>query len=407
MQGVRRGIMFLRISFAREWKVENHGPCVQREGLTQSSVVVVRSVCDVPEFFSFGSPLWGGPYEIGFRSQFMCTQTAVEEEVKVPTTRPTADPQKLYEDLVASMDEKVIPNPHQLQELIRSASTAPEVALAMDAADRVRRERMLDMGKKELYHTKEVTHMMVAACLRAGEMQSGLKMLWRKNPDGYTTSIGSAHLLLKHAKFHKDVKFMRQVLRAMVANDVRATQTTADIALRLCKEGGEIELMFSLAKDYHKAGLTFHDSLFDVLISNAANAGDPTFVHEIQTWRDKQGLRHTTASSVSVAKALILERKPREAALIINDHCPANDAPKTEKRERYLGIMVKVWPLQLVTSLSVESREEYLRKLKEDLACMFDNLKDLGLTFRKLDVTENFAQGKGSGSAAQKEVKVV
>jgi hypothetical protein len=57
--------------------------------------------------------------------------------------------------------------------------------------------------------------------------------LWKKNADGFTTSVGSANMLLRHAKLHKDVKFMRQVLCAMAANDVRPTQTTADLILRL------------------------------------------------------------------------------------------------------------------------------------------------------------------------------
>ena len=409
MQGVRGGIRLLRI-------LENHASCVQRGALAQSSGVIAGSACDVPEFFSFGSTLSAGLcgnglqlHEKGFGSQLMgmCTQTGLEGEATVrKSTRPTGDVQKLYEEMVASMEKQVIPNPHQLQELIRSASTASEVAVAMEAAGRVRQEMMVESGKKELHHTKEVTHMMVAAFLRAGDTQSALRLLWKKNPDGFTTSVGSANLLLKHAKFHKDVKFMRQVLRAMAANDVRPTQTSADMIIRMCKEGGETDLMFSLAKDYHKAGLTFHDSLLDVLISNAANAGDPKLVHEIQTWRVKQGLQHTTASAISMAKALILERKPKEAALMIKDHCPANNAVKIEKRELYLGIMVKVWPLQLITSPNVESRDEYLMKLKEDVVSMFSSLKDLGIVFPTFDVNEKFAQGKGSGSAAQKEVKV-
>jgi hypothetical protein len=67
--------------------------------------------------------------------------------------------------------------------------------------------------------------------------------------------------------------------------------------------------------------------------------------------------------------------------------------------------MVKVWPLQLTTLLNVESPEEYLRSLKDDVVCMFDSLQNLGLTFPAFDVSKNFAQGKGSGSIAQKEVK--
>lgn len=382
MQGVRRALQLLRIPFKRNCQFETHNPLVQRTefvlpvwrdsvfGLHYGSV---KGLCTLQGDGSKQKKR--DPQELGDGSK--------------PKKR---DPQELYNEIVASLEKKIMPYPMSLQELIRSCSSAAEVALAMRAAELVRVYRTVERKEKG-NHTKEVTHMMVAAYLRADDTHNALKLLWRQNPWGFTSSIGSAHLLLKHSKFKKDVQLMRRILRAMEANDVRATQTTADIILRQCKEAGETELMFSLARNYIKQGLTFHESLFDVLISTAANSGDVALVKEIQDWRDKQGLLHTTASAVSMAKAFVLESKPKEAALVIKDHCPGG-----EKRERYLSILVKVWPLQL-------NKDEYLHKLKENVGLLFDCLRELGLEFSSIDVGKDFAQGKGSDSKAQKEVK--
>jgi len=394
MQGVRRVMGFLRIPFARDFQLETHCPLVQRPEFVNS--VLVRSACPGSEFSVFGSTVPGAcnGLRYGSMSQIKSLCTLQVDDTK----REKRDPQKLYNDIVASLEKKIMPYPSLLQELIRSSSTAAEVTIAMRAAELLRIYRTVERSEQG-NHSKEVTHMMVAAYLRAGDTHNALKLVGRKNSLGFTSSIGSVHLLLKHSKFHKDVQLMRRILHAMKANDILATATTADIILRQCKEVGETKLMFTLAKDYIKQGLTFHESLFDVLISSAANAGDVKFVYAIQDRRAKQGLLHTTASAVSMAKALVLKSKPKDAALVIKDHCPGG-----EKRERYLSILVKVWPLQLITSLNVETKEEYLQKLKENVGTMFDSLRELGLEF-SVDVGKDFAQGKGSDSKAQKEVK--
>lgn len=398
MQGVRRAIRFLRIPFSRDFHFETNNPFVGR-----SQFVYGVRVRGVSEFSVFGSTSPGGCNGLhhGSMSQVksLCTlQVEVPKQTVEVPTQPKKDPQQLYNDIVASLEKKILPYPSALQELIRSSSTSSEVALAMRAAELVRVFRTVQNGET-VNHTREVTNMMVAAYLRFGDSNNALKLLQKQNHLGFTCNIGSVNLLLKHSKFHKNVSLMRKVLRVMETNDIQATQATADILLRQCKQAGETELMFSLAKGYIKQGLTLHQSLLDVLISSAANAGDVKLVYEVQNWRDNQGLVHSTASAVSVAKALLLESKPKEAALMIKDHCPDGD-----KRERYVTILVKVWPLQLVSAGNAESKEEYLRKLKENVVSMFDSLKELGLEF-SVDVDKEFAQGKGSDSKAQKEVK--
>lgn len=352
-----------------------------------------------PSYFETSNPFTRNTDIVNSRTSALqyglCTLQGGEE-----TKQQKKDPQELYNEIANSLENKVMPYPSTLQELIRSCSTASEVALATRAAELLRTYKQVELQEKKGKHTKEVTHMMVAAYLRANDSHNALKLLSRENPS-FVSSIGSAHLLLKYSKAHKDVSLMHRILRSMKANDIRATQTTADIILRQCKEAGESELMFTLARSYIKQGLTFHESLFDVLISSAANAGDSKLVYEIQGWREKQSLVHTTASAVSLAKALVLDCKLDAAALVIKDHCSDH-----EKRDRYLSIMVKVWPLQLITSRNLEKEDEYLQKLKADVKSFFDCLKGLGLEF-SFDVGNEFAKGKGSDSKAQKEVKSV
>ncbi|KAG0586246.1 hypothetical protein KC19_2G075200 [Ceratodon purpureus] len=55
---------------------------------------------------------------------------------------------------------------------------------------------------------------------------------------------------------------------------------------------------------------------------------------------------------------------------------------------------------------SVESGEVCLQKFKEESSSLHFSLEDLKLPFEAFGVRESFAQGKGSLSTAQKEVKV-
>ena len=61
-------------------------------------------------------------------------------------------------------------------------------------------------------------------------------------------------------------------------------------------------------------------------------------------------------------------------------------------------------PKTSLRSGSVESGEVCLQKLKEESRHF--SLEDLKLPFEAFGVRESFAQGKGSLSTAQKEVKV-
>jgi hypothetical protein len=147
----------------------------------------------------------------------------------------------------------------------------------------------------------------------------------------------------------------------------------------------------------HMNGVSFKQPLYDIIISAAANSGDVNQVHEVQNWREERGFSHTTASAFSLAKALVIDGKPEEAAIIIDDKC--KDA---EKRDMYLGIMVKVWPLLVGTKVDEEGKETFLQDLKEKLIAMSVKLSQLGCNF-KVDVNEDFAKGKGSKSKAQEE----
>lgn len=67
----------------------------------------------------------------------------------------------------------------------------------------------------------------------------------------------------------------------MKVNDVILMVIIVDIILWLCKESGEIDLMFFFVRDYNKVGFIFYEFFFDVLILSVVNVGDMKLVYEI------------------------------------------------------------------------------------------------------------------------------
>ena len=324
----------------------------------------------------------------------MSSVAAVEEKAEGEVGSPEVE--RLYKELTDAVQQKRMPESHMLPTLLQNCATPTDVKLALDVVDRLRRLKAVQ-GQQKANHSRHMAQLMVEACIRSGDPQSALKTLLKKNRYGFTPCIDQAHLLLKHALVEKDTKLMLQVFKAMVANEVFPTPGSADLIIRTCKDAGDAELLFRMAKEMHMNGVSFKQPLYDIIISAAANSGDVNQVHEVQKWREERGYSHTTASAFSLAKALVVDGKPEEAAIIIDDNC--KDA---EKRDMYLGIMVKVWPLLVGAKVDEEGKETFLQDLKEKLIAMSVKLSLLGCNI-KVDVNEDFAKGKSSKSKAQEE----
>lgn len=305
--------------------------------------------------------------------------------------------ERVYKELNESIRQRRNPEASLLPSLLQNCATPVDVKLAFDAIDRLRRLKAVQGGQRTNY-AKHMARLMTEACIRSGDAQAALPTLMKRNIYGFTPSLDQAQLLLKHAFGQKDTKLMMKVLRTMVASEVFPTPASAELILRTCKDAGNTELLFQMAREMRVNGVALKKPLYDVLIATAANVGDVKTVHEVQQWREEQGMEHTTASAFALAKALVLDGKSEEAARMIIDHCKV-----AEKRDIYLQIMVKVWPLQVGAKVEEEGKESFLEDLKTKVVAMSESLMQSGCNV-PVDVIEGFAKGSGSKSKAADEV---
>lgn len=323
-------------------------------------------------------------------------------EAAAVAAEPAADAgspevERVYQELNDSIRQKRMPQASLLPSLLQNCATPADVKLAFDAVERLRRLKAVQ-GHQMSNYGKHMALMMVEACIRSGDPQAALPTLKKRNVYGFTPSLDLGHLLLKHALAQKDTKLMLKVLRTMVASEVFPTPVSAELIIRTCKDAGNTELLFQLAKEMRVNGVALKKPLFDMLVATAANIGDIQQVHEVQEWREEQGIEHTTASAFALTKALVLDGKSDEAARMILDHCK-----DSEKRDLYLQIMVKVWPLQVGAKVGEEGKQSFLEDLKKKVAIMCESLTQSGCSV-PVDVNEDFAKGGGSKSKAGDEV---
>lgn len=323
------------------------------------------------------------------------SEAAVAEEPAGEAGSPAVE--SLYKELNDSIRQKCLPKATLLPSLLKNCASPADVKLALDAVDRLRRVKAVQ-GQQKTNYNKNIAQLMVEACIRSGDPLAALPTLMKRNVYGFTPSLDQGHLLLEHAFGQKDTKLMLKVLRTMVTNDIFPTPVSAELIIRTCKDAGNTELLFQLAKEMRGNGVSLKKHLYDMLIATAANVGNVKQLYQVQQWREEQGIEHTTASAFALAKALVLEGNAEDAAKTILHHC--NDA---EKRNIYLQIMVKVWPLQVGAKVAEEEKHALLEDLKKKVAIMCESLVQSGCNV-PVDVNEDFAKGAGIKSKAEDEV---
>ncbi|KAJ7521290.1 hypothetical protein O6H91_19G046000 [Diphasiastrum complanatum] len=282
--------------------------------------------CRNTQVSSFSS-IWGsvGAGSLCFTQPMLAASSKEQEGTIVDGNveamiQSSSEVQRIHGEMLADMKQLKMPPMKKLTLLLQECSTTEDVKLALDILTHLRSFRAAQC-KQTRNFSEHLSELLFQSCIRAKAPEHALRILWRHNVHGLTPDLGIAHKLLGYAKEQGDLALMQQTLKTMVSNAIRPTTKTADIVLRLCKEKGDISLMLKLAKEFHVNGVKLHQALYDICISSVANTGNAKKVHEIQEWRHKFGLSHTTASSFALAKAFVMKKKPQKAASIIYNHC--------------------------------------------------------------------------------------
>ncbi|KAL9267587.1 hypothetical protein AKJ16_DCAP25000 [Drosera capensis] len=110
---------------------------------------------------------------------------------------------------------------------------------------------------------------------------------------------------------------MVSIMKLIKTNDLPLQPATADIVFRICYDADNWGLISKYSKRFLKAGVKLRKITFDTWMEFAVKRGDTQSLWEIENLRSKLFEVHSLKSGFSCAKGFLLERKPDNAAAMI------------------------------------------------------------------------------------------
>ncbi|KAL5782370.1 hypothetical protein ACOSP7_007399 [Xanthoceras sorbifolium] len=318
----------------------------------------------------------------GYRLQTpnsMLTSTAsFSSETSSVEGAPTEMVKELYDKMFESVNVKRTMAPNAwLWSLIENCKNHDDIKLLFDILQNLRRFRLSNLRIHDNFNCnlcREVTK----ASVHVGALDFAKKALWKHNVYGLTPNVGSAHQLLSYAKDHKDAKLMGEVMKLLKLNGLPLQPGTADIVFRICYDTDDWELISKYAKRFVMAGVKLRQTSFEIWMEFAAKIGDTESLWKIEKLRSESMKQHSLVTGFSCAKGFLLERKPEEAAAVIQIlNQTLSDAKKP-------GIMVELqklvdWPFDVLKRQKQEDKKALATALKSDIQVMVTALLSHGL----------------------------
>lgn len=309
---------------------------------------------------------------------------------------PTEQVMELYDKMLDSVKVKRSMPPNAwLWSMIANCKHQHDISLLFDILENLRRFRLSNLRIHDNFNCN-LCREVAKACVHAGALDFGKKALWKHNVYGLTPNIASAHHLLLHAKNHKDTTLLVDVMKLLKKNDLPLQPGTADIVFSICYDTNDWELINKYAKRFVKAGVKLRQTSFDTWMTFAAKRGDTESLSKIEKLRSDTMKKHTLATGFSCAKGLLLERKPSEAAVVIQVlNQTLSDAKKSGIKGE-LQKLVSEWPLEVIKHQKEEERKALAASLKSDIPVMVSELLRMGLeanvSLEDLDRNEGIPQ---------------
>ncbi|GER56338.1 adenylyl cyclase [Striga asiatica] len=336
------------------------------------------------------------------RTEFYCRQVA-PSSMMMPnrffssearaTENDSADAETVkgvYDKLVNCVTEKRTAPPNAwLWSLITKCSTQEDIELLFDILKKLRKFRLSNLRIPDDFNSalcREITK----ACVRAGAIDFGMKTLWKHNLFGLTPDIGSAHILLLHAKQHNDVKLMTKIMKHVKINDLPPQPGTADIVFSICYNADKWDLMCKNGKRFVLSGVKLRQSSFELWMEFAAKKGDVDSLWKIEKWRSKAMKQHSLSTGFSCAKGLLLEHKPDDASAIIQVLYQTSPDARKSSVVVELQKLVSEWPLDVIKHQK-ENKQVFAEALQSDISQLLNALRTLGV---KADVNIQEFAGK-------------
>ncbi|GLT99197.1 hypothetical protein SLE2022_166500 [Rubroshorea leprosula] len=300
----------------------------------------------------------------------MMSGKSFSSEAGTITGNPTEGVKEVYNKMLESVNVKrTMPPNAWLWSLLESCKNREDIELLFDILKNLRRFRLSNLRIHENFNCnlcREVTK----TCVHIGALDFGKKALWKHNVYGLTPTVGSAHHLLSYAKDHNDVNLMVEVVDLLKKNNLPLQPGTADIVFRICYDTDNWELISKYAKRFVMAGAKLRKTSFDTWMKFAAKRGDTESLWRIEKLRSETVKQHSVSSGFSCAKGFLLERKPQDAAGIIQLVDQTLPDSKKSGITDELEKLVNEWPFEVIKHQKDEDRKALAASLKSDIPAM-------------------------------------
>ncbi|KAI7741507.1 hypothetical protein M8C21_007737 [Ambrosia artemisiifolia] len=277
---------------------------------------------------------------------------------------PTEAAKELHDKLLKSViEQRTAPPNNWLWSLIEKCQNREDIKLLYNVLENLRKFRLSNLRIFENFNDnlcREVSK----ACVRAEAIDLGKKTLWKHN---------------LYAKQHNDVNLMVDVMKLLKANDVPLQPGTADIVFSICYNTESWELLCKYAKRFVKSGVKLRRTSFDTWMTFAAKLGDVDNLWKIEKVRSELMKTHTIGSGFSCAKGFLLERKPNEAAAVIQVVTQTLPEVKRPDIMAELEKLVSEWPMEVIKGRKDEGKTALAAALQEDIPAMIDSLSGLAV----------------------------
>lgn len=309
----------------------------------------------------------------------MLSRALYSSESSTLEVGPTEAAKELYDKLLKSViEQRTAPPNNWLWTLIEKCANREDIKLLFNVLENLRKFRLSNLRIFENFNDN-LCREISKACVRVEAIDFGKKTLWKHNVYGLTPSVASAHSLLLYAKEHNDANLLVDVMKLLKANDVPLQPGTADIIFSICYNTDRWDLMCKYAKRFVKAGAKLRRTSFDTWMTFAAKLGDVDNLWKIEKLRSGLMKTHTIGSGFSCAKGFLLERKPEEAAAMIQ--VVAQTLPEAKRPDimAQLEKLVSEWPLEVIKRQKDEDKKALAAGLQQDIPAMIHSLSGLGV----------------------------
>ncbi|KAM7278119.1 hypothetical protein ACFE04_005253 [Oxalis oulophora] len=224
---------------------------------------------------------------------------------------------ELYDKIIESVNVKRTMSPNAwLWSLIADCKNKKDIELLFDVLKNLHIFRLSNLRIHDNFNCA-LCRDIAKACARVGALEFGKKTLWLHNMYGLSPSVASANHLLTYAKNHKDAKLMEEVMKLMKRNDLPLQPSTADLVFSICYDTDNWDLISKYSKRFIRAGIKLREMTFGTWMQFAALRGDTESLWKIEELRAESMKQHSLSTGLSCAKGFLLERKPEDAATVI------------------------------------------------------------------------------------------